>query len=359
MPEARTTLRVLLAAPASTGGIAAHVAMLAAGLADRGHRVTVAAPAVTLSRVPEQDGIERTRLDLAQVGHAARTSRRFRELARGHDLTHAHGVRVGAQAATVRIRPLVVTWHNAPIGGHARAFTHAALERISARGSNVVFGASADLVERARRAGARDAVLCEVAAPDRSTRRGELQRPAADDEQRRPLVLAVARLHPQKRLDLLIEATAGWARRPDGPRVWVAGDGPLADQLRTRAARVGSSVEFLGPRDDVADLLAEADVVVLSSDWEARPLVAQEALRLGVPLVATRVGGIPGLVGDAAELVPPGDAVALRAAIEGVLADATAAARLRAAGPRRAAGWPTAQQMVERIEQKYLDLISR
>ena len=64
---------------------------------------------------------------------------------------------------------------------------------------------------------------------------------------------------------------------------------------------------MLGRSDDIGSLLAAADLALLTSTWEARALVAQEALLAGVPLVSTRVGGIEELVGSAAVLVPPGD----------------------------------------------------
>ena len=78
-------------------------------------------------------------------------------------------------------------------------------------------------------------------------------------------------------------------------------------------------------------LLAAAAVFVLPSRWEGQPLILQEALRAGAAIVATRVGGIPDLVGDAAVLVAPGDAQALAAAVRAVLTDPSLAARLRTA----------------------------
>ncbi|WP_187282625.1 PucR family transcriptional regulator ligand-binding domain-containing protein, partial [Streptomyces sp. MS191] len=85
-------------------------------------------------------------------------------------------------------------------------------------------------------------------------------------------------------------------------------------------------------RTAVADRVAAADVAVLPSRWEARSLLAQEALRLGVPLVATAVGGVPELVGDAAELVPWGDARALAEAVRRLLEDVDRRMDLAAAG---------------------------
>jgi glycosyltransferase involved in cell wall biosynthesis len=171
-------------------------------------------------------------------------------------------------------------------------------------------------------------------------------------EEGRPLVVAVGRLHPQKGYEFLLDAAARWVA--DGgplPLVAIAGDGPLYDELGGRIRAEDLPVTLLGRRDDVADLLAAADVCVLPSRWEARSLTAQEALRTGTPLVATRTGGLPELLGEAAELVPVGDAVALADAIVRLLTDHEHAGRLVAAGRRRAATWPdeagTARQLVE------------
>jgi glycosyltransferase involved in cell wall biosynthesis len=110
----------------------------------------------------------------------------------------------------------------------------------------------------------------------------------------------------------------------------------------------GVAVRFLGARGDVPALLAAADVVVVPSNWEGQPLVVQEALRAGRPLVATRVGGIAQLTGgDGALLVPAGDPVALAAAVTRLLDDPGAAARLAAAARARAALLPTGTAAVD------------
>ena len=135
--------------------------------------------------------------------------------------------------------------------------------------------------------------------------------------------------------------------------VAVAGDGPLAAELQAAAP----GVRWLGARDDVADLLIAADVVVLPSVWEARSLTAQEALRAGRPLVATAVGGLPALVGDGAVLVPPGDAVALGLAVRRLLDDPAAAAAVAARGRAVAASWPTEQDTVNQVAALYAELL--
>ncbi|MDQ1485027.1 MAG: hypothetical protein QOJ62_720, partial [Actinomycetota bacterium] len=109
----------------------------------------------------------------------------------------------------------------------------------------------------------------------------------------------------------------------------------------------------IGDRDDVPDLVSAADVVVMPSRWEGWPLTAAEVLGAGRPLVATAVGGLPSLVGDAALLVPPEDPRALAAAIQSVLADPSVASRLSDAAQRRAAQLPTSDDVVRQVLATY------
>jgi glycosyltransferase involved in cell wall biosynthesis len=281
--------------------------------------------------------------------------RQLRKLSRGFDLVHAHGLRAGAIAAARPARtPVVVTWHNAPLIGGSGRRAYTVLEKYVARSATLTLGASPDLTESARRAGSRAAETTFVVAPplapaarSRETVRVELN--AAN----RPIVLAVGRLQAQKRLDVLVSAAARWADQPDGPLVIVAGDGPDEVALRAQVAASRAPVQLLGARSDIADLLAAADVVALPSIWEARSLVAQEALRAGVPLVTTPVGGLPDLVGDAGLFTPVGDAAALGDALDQVITDPELAARLAASGRAQAARWPTVEESVAELAATY------
>ncbi|GIK78199.1 MAG: glycosyltransferase family 1 protein [Acidobacteria bacterium] len=147
-----------------------------------------------------------------------------------------------------------------------------------------------------------------------------------------PIVGTVCALRPQKALDVLIDAAAILARRIDGLRVLIVGEGPERPALERRIAELGlaATVVMLGHRDDVRDLIGEFDVAACSSDFEGTPLSVLEYMQAALPIVATRVGGIPDIVADGSEgmLVEPRDPAALAAAVARLLGDRDLAARL-------------------------------
>jgi glycosyltransferase involved in cell wall biosynthesis len=239
---------------------------------------------------------------------------------------------------------------------------HGLLRRVEAttiRAADLVLAVSGDLAANARQAGARDVRVAPVMAPPRppATRTRAEVRAELGLGAGRPLVLAVARLHPQKGYDVLLDALSRWGTREPVPLVAIAGDGPLHGELAARIRAERLPVTLLGRRDDVADLLGAADVCVLPSRWEGSPLVAQEALRAGTPLVATRAGGLPELLGDGALLVPVGDADALADALHDVLTDPDRARRLVEAGSAQAAGWPDEATAARRLVAVYRELL--
>lgn len=173
------------------------------------------------------------------------------------------------------------------------------------------------------------------------------------------LLVTVARLAEQKGLPVLLDAARIWARRTPPPLVVVAGEGPLREQLEARITAESLPVRLLGDRSDVADLLAAADVFVLPSMWEGQPLVVQEALRAGIPVVATDAGGVADLVGDAAILVPVGDADALAGGVARVLDDEACAARMRLRSRAAAAVLPQPGSDCEQAIGYYAELVER
>ncbi|HTR68653.1 MAG TPA: glycosyltransferase family 4 protein [Mycobacteriales bacterium] len=353
----------LLVLAASEGGIARHVRDLATGLRAAGAHVAIAAPARTIDDLGLADiGV---RLVPAPVGvptvDAALTTRRILGGEAGAiDVVHAHGLRAGAVVAAAGwFGPLVVTWHNAALGGTLHRASHAALRRYVARRSDLTLAASDDLALAAAAAGARRIGATFVPAPPlapltrtRAEIRAELGAGA------HPLVLAIGRLHHQKRFDVLVEAATRWGSESRTPRVVIAGDGPARAQLAALIEVRSAPVTLLGARTDVADLLLACDVVALPSEWEAQALVAQEALKAGVPLVATEVGGVAQLVGDAALLVAPAHPTQLRRALEKVLDDPELRERMITTGRERASTWPTSEQVAAELMATYRELLA-
>ncbi len=353
----------------TTGGTGRHAAMLARGAAARRLAVSVFGPAAAGSLFP---AAQFTPLDISERPRPARDAatvlRLRRLLARqAPDIVHAHGLRAGAITALALARAprrqfaaMVVTVHNAAPSGVAPGAVYRALERLAAQRADAVLCVSADLADRMRRAGAADVALAVVQAPPAAAPSAEAVAQARADlgAAGAPVVLAVGRLAAQKGFDVLIEAMTALRDRDPAPLLVIAGDGPLAAQL-ARRSRAGGDVRFLGPRTDIPALLAAADVIAVPSRWEGQPLIVQEALRAGRPLVASRVGGIPDLTGeDAALLVPSDNPGRLASAILAVLDDPALASALGAAAVARAGALPSESDAVDAAISVYGKLAS-
>jgi glycosyltransferase involved in cell wall biosynthesis len=176
-------------------------------------------------------------------------------------------------------------------------------------------------------------------------------RPAAERDGPVTL-LSVGRLRAPKDFMTLVDAASRLQR--GSFRLQIAGDGPDRPALESAAAPLGDAVELLGERTDVADLLAAADVFVLSSDSEGMPMSVLEAMAAGLPVVATAVGGVPELVDDGrtGRLVPPRDPGALAAALAALAGDAGLRARMGEAGRARTAG----EFSLARFHRAHLDV---
>ncbi len=373
VPEPGTAVRsgrprVSLVLASSTGGIGRHVASLTAGLVALGAAVTVHGPDATGRQFGFADlGAEFRPLEIPaspQPGDLRAVRALRRDLIDCEaEIVHAHGLRAGLVAgwALREGTPLVVTWHNAVLSQGLRARAYHLLERRVARMADVTLGASTDLVERAIDLGARDVRLGAVAAPTlpAPARTAASVRTEIGVDDGAPLILSVGRLHPQKGYDTLVAASARWTNRRPVPTVAIAGTGPSYLALAAQISDIGAPVVLLGHRPDIADLLAASDLAIVSSVWEARQLFAQEALRAGVPLVSTAVGGLPELLGDGALLIPPGDIDALDAAVTGLLDDDGARRLLVKAGSDRALTWPTDADTVSQVSDVYQELLDR
>lgn len=140
-------------------------------------------------------------------------------------------------------------------------------------------------------------------------------------------IAAIGRLVRQKRMDRLLAVFAQAQRQSPQPlQLILAGEGPLRQQLEQQAETLGirAAVDFRGAVADAREIYAQADVLALTSDWEGTPNVVLEALACGLPVVATRVGGVIELVqhGETGFLIEPHDEPGFAAALVRLLADA-------------------------------------
>lgn len=154
------------------------------------------------------------------------------------------------------------------------------------------------------------------------------------------LAVSLARLDPQKNPLGLISAFAQAFPDSTSWHLLLAGDGTLRHDAakHAEALRMGNRVRFLGTQSDVAPILAAADLFVLASLWEGTPMAVMEASAAGLPVVATKVGGLPDVVEDGVSgiLVAPGDMEALAAAMRTLAEDSSRLEAFRAAALARA-----------------------
>ncbi|HKB26083.1 MAG TPA: glycosyltransferase family 4 protein, partial [Methylomirabilota bacterium] len=155
-----------------------------------------------------------------------------------------------------------------------------------------------------------------------------------------PAVVSVGRFVALKGYGHLLDAAAALDAERPGVHWILVGDGELRADLEARARSLGlaARVHFTGWRDDIPDLMALGDLLVLPSLAEPFGRVLIEAMAMARAVVATSAGGVPEIVvhGETGLLVPPADPRALAAAVRELLDDPARAARLGAAGRRRA-----------------------
>jgi glycosyltransferase involved in cell wall biosynthesis len=150
-----------------------------------------------------------------------------------------------------------------------------------------------------------------------------------------PVILCAARFEPVKNHALLFDAAERLVARGRAFVLRLVGTGPLEKELRARAAKgYAGRIEFLGYRDDMPDVLAGADIAVLTSFKEGMPRAVLEAMAMGLPVVGTRVSGTQEAIRDGENgfLVGSGDADALANALETLIDDPTLRATMGASG---------------------------
>jgi len=343
-----------------------QVFLLLEGLRERGHHGVLVCPSHSRSAdEARRRGFQTVALPMRSGASPRSLFDLTRELRRiGPDLVHLHSGRAswwGGLAAWRLGLPALATrrmdravrrgWHTRWLYAHALravvAISDGVAERLLAGG----------VPERAIRV-VPSAVEPGRLLPQRSREAVRQRLGVAPDT---PCLLAAAALVRRKGLDVLLEALAELTAADASPTLWIAGEGPQRRALeqQARALGIGGRVRLLGQRDDVPELLAACDVFVLPSRQEGLGVAALEAMALGRPVVASRVGGLGGAVvhEHTGLLVPPEDARALRDALARLLRDAELRARLGSAGPRHVAERYAAGSMVDAYERLYEELL--
>jgi len=285
----------------------------------------------------------------------------------GFDLVHAHlplaGVVARFAGRLARV-PVVYTEHNLqeryhPLTAHANRLTWG-LQRQVVAVSGEVAGSIA------RRFGARVPVTVVqngIEIPDLeelSSGRQEVRRNLGIDEAAE-VVGAVAVLRSQKRFDLWLEAAREIAASRPAARFLIVGDGPLRSELEALATELelAERIVFAGLQTGVRPYLAAMDLFLISSEFEGLPLALLEAMAARLPVVATRVGGIPEVIETerSGVLVDFGDPHVLAVEVSRLLGDSEARRSLgRAARSRVEAGFSVAR-MARELEAIYARVV--
>lgn len=339
----------MLVAGTVAGGVGRHVAHLARGLTDLGINVRVACPEVVAAHFDlAATGAQLVAVDIGSRPQPLRdrsTTSTLGQHAEQVDVVHAHGLRAGALSVLgcgdSSGTPVVVTLHNAAPEGRVAAALHHGLERLVCSRADLVLAVSEDLQRQAEARGGAAVDRAVVAAPRATPVRGR-------DEVRADLgipdgsamVVTAGRLAAQKGFDRLLEVLARPEIRDLDLRAVIAGDGPQRASLQREVEREGLPVQLLGHRSDVQDLLGAADLAISTARWEGQPVWLQEALSVGVPIVATDVGGTAQVIGGGGDLVPD-EADAVTAALHRAVTDADHRADLRRRSLARAGELPT------------------
>lgn len=352
-------MRVALVTSLLAGGPLEHTRVLAEGLLAAGHEVQVVCAAEEVSEGFRRAGAEvvtialRSPLDLAG-------GRRVRAAVADADVVHAQDRRAGLWTRVLprpRTQAQVYTVHGLPdpylpppagpgSPGLRAALAYRGLDVALVRRSDAVVTPSAAMAEQlAARVGyPRDRLLI---VPN-GVRLGPLLPPG-------DAVGTLSVLDPVKGLDVFLDAAARLARDRPALRFVVAGRGPEEAALRARAARLGlgSRVTFPG-YVPAGEVLARLGVLALPSLMENAPMALLEAMAAGVPVVASRVGGIPELAPPGtALLVPPRDPAALAEAVASLLDDPAARAAQRERGRERVEREGSREVMTERMLEVY------
>jgi glycosyltransferase involved in cell wall biosynthesis len=297
--------------------------------------------------------------------------RRLTKLCRSgqFDVVHTHSAKAGALGRMAAHRagvPLIVhTYHGFPFHEFQNPVTrtaYVAIERRLARITDAVLAIGSGVATEALRRGLADPSTLRTIAPVveattvlRTPESRAAARATLGIADTTPVVGTVGRLDYQKAPEHLVAAVAA-LRHTDAVAVWV-GSGPRHDEVAELVRDAGLTGRFMlvGERADVAELLPAFDVFAMASRYEGLPCAVVEAMRCGIPVVATAVNSVPDLVipGESGILVPPGRPELLAGAVDQILGDPRGAERLVRRGRELAGGTFDAERLAAVLDDVY------
>lgn len=329
------------------GGAEVQLAHLARGLAANGHRVTLCCVDRSLVAPATVAGWG---VELVELGAAGRLARalavpRLARLARRAELVHCtmwDASLWGRLAAILARRPVIVADHTTDrsiqvaTSGAPRADWIARHNRLLDRFTftTVACAESQRPVLEAEGVSPARIVCIPNGVPIAAMRAQAAASPgraALGLPPSGPLVLQVGVLRPEKNQRGALELFGRVREAVPEAQLVLVGDGPLRGAVEARAAALGAAgwAHFLGHRDDVPALLAEAALALLPSTADAMPMVVLESMALGVPVVASEVGDVRRVLGDAGLYAAPGDGEGLAAHCVALLREPALRERLR------------------------------
>lgn len=304
--------------------------------------------------------------DLTRDIHPLKDLRALRAITRvireeAPDLVHGHTSKAGLLArlaARINSTPAVFTAHTWSFADGLpllQRLIATPLERLAAPAADRIITVSEANTETAVRhsiAGSHAFVRIWNGVPDLPGR-------ALPGGRAKVTLITAARFAPQKDHILLLEALKGitgdW-------RLLLAGHGPTRGSVEKRARELGlaSRIEFLGERRDIHELLTESDLFILPSKWEGFPVSILEAMRAGLPVIATATGGVAEAVthGVNGYLVYPGDVAALRMRLQQLISFPARLARMGAASRRRYEQDFLIESMVQKTIAVYREVLA-
>jgi len=286
------------------------------------------------------------------------------------DVLHAHNLffRTTEAAALLKMLfkiPLITTLHLGKAEGGSKLLNtlirtyELTVGRFIIRQSDHIIAVSNAVAEHAQRISGRLAQLTVIPnGVDTSIFHLE-----QNDSNPKQVVLFVARLVPNKGPENLIRAAALVLNHHPQVQFLLVGDGPLRTRLQEQSNQlgIGHAVQFLGLRNDVPELMRQADIFVRPSTLEGMPLTVLEAMASALPVIATPVGGTPEIVKDGINgyLIPVDDYIALGNSIVRLLDDPLMAEKMGQCGREMVGLDYTWDVVAEQTERVYLEEVRR